>query len=87
MRVLRIKSSYFLCNEEDPDKMILLTFASANLVDASTELQITYFGGHLPKIIIYFGIYKGDFKNTKKPVYSQSTNPCKAILLEYIPTF
>ena len=27
------------------------------------------------------------FKNTKKPVYSQSTNPCKAILLEYIPTF
>ena len=22
-----------------------------------------------------------------KPVYSQSTNPCKAILLEYIPTF
>ena len=39
MRVLRIKCSYFLCNEEDPDKMILLTFASANLVDASTELQ------------------------------------------------
>ena len=27
------------------------------------------------------------FKNTKKPVYSHSTNPCKAILLEYIPTF
>ena len=26
-------------------------------------------------------------KNTKKPVYSQSTNPCKAILLEYVPTF
>ena len=22
-----------------------------------------------------------------KPVYSQSTNPCKAILLEYVPTF
>ena len=32
----------------------------------------------------YFLLY---FKNTKKPVYSQSTNPCKAILLEYIPTF
>ena len=31
--------------------------------------------------------YYSYFKNMKKHVYSQSTNPCKAILLEYIPTF
>ena len=34
-----------------------------------------------------YGIFILKIISKYKPVYSQSTNPCKAILLEYIPTF
>ena len=34
-----------------------------------------------------YGIFILKIISKYKPVYSQSTNPCKAILLEYVPTF
>ena len=34
-----------------------------------------------------YGIFILKIISKYKPVYSQSTNPCKVILLEYIPTF
>ena len=62
--------------------------AAKERLDILTNVtEIIYLCGYIYTYPNRYGIFILKIISKYKPVYSQSTNPCKAILLEYIPTF